>query len=116
MSEYERKFDAALDALSNTDMWKSNYAPPMLRTMRAFGLEARPPHFAGFWRITLGYAAWFGPVWGFLMWWFSWRGAGFSFWAAVGAAVVAGLLFGLIMARYYAKGRRKYRLPLWEDL
>lgn len=116
MTEYERKLAAAMAEMAQTTMKRSNYNPPALRLQQRLGWEARPPHYATFWRITLGYALWFGTVWGIAMWFLSWRSAGFTVLAAVGAAALAGVLFGLIMAAYYKRAGRKHQLSRWEDL
>ena len=44
MSEYERKFEAALNELQATEMWASNYAPPVLMVLRKAGIKVPPPH------------------------------------------------------------------------
>ncbi|MBM1690986.1 DUF6404 family protein [Sulfitobacter geojensis] len=116
MNDHERKFEAALAELATTDMWAGNYKPPLLNVQRRLGWMVRPPHYASFWRVMLGYALWFAPVWGILMWFVSWRGQGFSLVSAAGAAAFAGILFGGMMALYYARARRRYKLSKWEDL
>lgn len=116
MNEYGRKFDAAVAELSITMMRPANQLPPALKLQRAMGLKVRPPHYVPFWRIFLGYAVFFGIVWGLITWFWRLRDAGFSVFDAMGSAAIAGTLFGLIMALYYARGRRKYRLSKWEDL
>ncbi len=116
MSEHERKFDAAMDELARTKMWGSNVAPPILKVQRRLGWLVRPPHYAPFWRVLLGYTLWFGPVWGVMMWFISWRGDGVPVLVAIGSAAFAGVFFGAMMALYYAWGRRKYKLSRWEDL
>lgn len=116
MSDYNRRFDAALGEIAETSVWKSNYNPPMLRSLRFLGFRPRPPHYAAFLSILLGYAAWFGPIWGAMMWFAAWRDEGFTVLSAVSASAAAGLLFGLAMAVYYAWGRKKYGLSRWQDL
>ncbi|MEP5728973.1 MAG: DUF6404 family protein [Sulfitobacter sp.] len=116
MTDYSRKYDAALTELNQTDMWPSNFAPPMLKVQKRLGFSARPPHYASFFSTMIGYAIWFGAVWGVLMWFISWRGQDFTIVAAAGAASLAGVVFGIVMATYYARGRRKYGLSRWEDL
>ncbi|MFC6588266.1 DUF6404 family protein [Sulfitobacter pacificus] len=116
MTEYARRFAAAMAELEATKIWRSNYNPPMMKLQRRLGWKMRPPHYARFWRIAVGYALWFGPVWGVLMWFASWRGQGFSLLSAVGASAVAGILFGVLMAAYYARARRRHKLSKWEDL
>ena len=116
MSEYERKFAAAMAELEATDMWKSNHTPPVLRSLRSMGVQARPPHYAPFWSVVAIYALWFGVCWGALMWIFSWSEEDFTVLAAVGASAVAGVIFGVCMAIYYARGRKKHGLTAWDAL
>jgi len=116
MSDYEHKFQAAMRELEQTNIWRSNYSPPALRLQRRLGQEARPPHYASFWRTMIGYGFWFGGVWGILMWFAQWRALGYSMTAAVITAAVAGVFFGLMIAGYYAWSRRKHRLSNWDEL
>lgn len=116
MSEYKRKFDAAMAELQNTDMWNTNHTPPLLRTLLAMGIEARPPHYANLWVVFCGFAVWFAVSWGVAMWFISWRTAGFSGWDAMGASVFAGVLFGTFMTAFYWRGRKKHGLTRWADL
>ena len=116
MSDYERKYQAAIAELEQTDIWRSNYAPLALRVQRRLGQQVRPPHYAPFLRTTCGYAFWFSGVWGILMWFTTWRDQGFSGASAVTSAALAGLMFGGVIAAYYAWSRRRYGLSDWDDL
>ncbi len=116
MNEYERKFQAAISELEKTDIWRSNYAPPASRVQRRLGQEVRPPHYASFWRVASGYGFWFAGIWGIIMWLTQWRAQGLPVSAAIASAALAGAMFGLILAAYYARSRRKYGLSRWEDL
>ncbi|KIN62403.1 hypothetical protein Z946_1261 [Sulfitobacter noctilucicola] len=80
------------------------------------GWLVKPPHYAPFWRVVLGYALWFGPVWGPLMWFLTWRAQGHGLVAALVASVCAGLLFGVLMAIYYRRSRSRNKLSSWDDL
>jgi hypothetical protein len=116
MSEYARKFDAAMAELAKTDMWPSNYAPPLLKMQRRFGWLVRPPHYASVWRIIIGYGLWFGPTFGVAMWVLQWRAQGFSVLLTIALAAFSGALFGAFMSAYYVYIRRKHQLSSWEDL
>ncbi len=116
MTDHQRKFVAALAELERTKIWPSNYNPPLLRLQRRLGWPARPPHYAPFWGIVVGYGIWFGVVWGLLMWFAAWRGQGFLPVVAIGTAAFAGALFGGMMALYYRISHRKHGLSRWEDL
>jgi len=97
-------------------MWRNSYEPPLLRLLWRLGLNVPPPHFAGFIVTTLFYGGFFALFWGVIMWFFTWSESGMSPTGAAGAALFAGVLFGLIMASYYSWGRRKHRLPGWKNL
>ena len=49
------------------------------------------------------------------MWLFLWRGQDMPIAVAILVALIAGLLFGVIMAGYYRWRARKLGLPRWED-
>ena len=50
------------------------------------------------------------------MWFFVWSNQRMAPLAAVLTSLISGALFGLLMAAYYAHGRRKYKLPDWQSL
>ena len=110
MSQYERKLHAAMKELEQSGMWRSNYAPPAFRIQRRLGQQARPPHYAPFSRTAVGYAFWFAGIWGILMWFTQWRDQGYTVASAAAASVFAGLIFGALIAGYYAVSRRKHGL------
>ncbi|SFG95650.1 hypothetical protein SAMN05518865_1252 [Duganella sp. CF458] len=95
---------------------KSNYAPPLFRILWRIGVHVRPPHFASFSANFLLTGAWFGVVWGALMWLLVWPGTGKSSLVAAITALVSGVSFGLCMALYYRHGARKYKLPEWSQI
>ena len=109
------KRSAALTLLGATGMWRSNYEPPLLRLLWRFGVDAPPPHFVGFSEIAIVAGAVFAVGYGLAMWLIEGSRDRTLFWALLEIAVTA-VIFGLCMAAYYARGRRKYRLPLWREL
>ncbi|WP_370399281.1 DUF6404 family protein [Sulfitobacter sp. JB4-11] len=116
MSDYDTKYDAALAELARTQVWRSNYVPPLHKLQRQLGMQVRPPHYQPFLRVWAGQAVWFGIFWGVLMWFVEWRGAGVAPAVAMGSSAIAGVLFGFFMGCYYAHSRRKWRLSRWNDL
>jgi Family of unknown function (DUF6404) len=110
------KREAALKLLASTGIWRSNYAPPMLRFLWRLGFDTPPPHLVNFSSNALFCGTYFGVTWGLLMWFVFWSPHKISPAAAIISAVFAGIFFGLSMAAYYAHGRRKHNLPLWKDL
>ena len=112
---FEQKLTAALGLLASTGMWRSNYAPPLHRLLWKLGAKTPPPHFLGFTVNVVSAGVWFGVAWGLLMWFIVWSRQGMSPYAAIVAALFAGVFFGLCMAAYYRYGARKHRIPLWRD-
>lgn len=113
---FEEKLELAREELENTGIWKSNYNTPLLRLSHKLGLKLKPPHYANFISNLLILGLYFAIIWGILMWLFFWRNANMTLIAAIIASVVAGSLFGLIMAFYYRYGVKKHKLSKWDDL
>ncbi len=109
------KREAALKLLESTGMWRSNYAPPILRLLWSLGLNLPPPHFANFFANTVFTGTFFAVSWGLLMWVLVWSRRAMPLSTALLASACAGLFFGLVMSGYYAHGRRKYKLPSWAE-
>ena len=110
------KREAALKLLESTGMWRSNYAPPIMRLLWSLGLDLPPPHFGKFFTNTMLMGTFFALIWGTFMWIFLWSHKGISPLSALLVAACAGLFFGLAMSAYYAYGKRKYQLPSWDKL
>ena len=112
--------EAALQLLEATGMRKSSYAPSGVLLLWRLGIDCPPPHFARFWSVLVLSGVYFGIFWGLLMWLFMWLSSAASksllFASLPLAACFAGGFFGLGMAIYYAYGRKKYQLPLWNEL
>jgi pilus assembly protein TadC len=113
---YPSSLQSALDLLSATNIKPRAYAPRLYRTLWRLGVYVPPPHFASplFNAALLGVI--FGPSWGLVMYVLVWSSEGMPWFAAVAAALVAGLLFGLTMAFYYRRSARKHGLPPWSQL
>lgn len=114
MTEIEKR-RAALELLARTLIKPSNFQPPAIRLLWHLGVNARPPHFASFMSNTALYGGVYAVVWGLGMWLTVWHGKLTPPEAAIFAAVT-GLCFGLAMAAYYACGKRKHKLPSWNEL
>ncbi|MDX1587677.1 MAG: DUF6404 family protein [Oleiphilaceae bacterium] len=115
MDPYDQ-LEEALSLLRETGMTRSSYAPPWHRWLWRRGIPVRPPQFAPFSLNVLNNAVWFGPLWGAIMGLLVWSGQGHPWWLMVGASVLAGLLFGVLMALFYRASARKNRLPAWEEI
>lgn len=113
---FEEKLGLAKEELKNTGLWKSNYDPPLLRLYHKLGLKAKPPHYANFVTNLIVSGLYFGIFWGLAMWFFFWRSTERTLAIAIIASVVAGALFGLLMACYYKYSASKHKLSNWDNL
>ena len=106
----------ALELLAKAGIRRSNYEPPFLRLFWKFGFNVPPPHFASFWSNVVFMGSFFGVLWGVIVWMLVWSLEGETLGVVALAAVLAGTFIGLAMASYYAYGRRKHKLPSWQEL
>lgn len=108
---------AALELLSKTGIVRDEYAPPAYRLLWRLGVDIPPPHFMSFGKLALfaGTAFFVGIAIGmtlltaFLL-------PGFPILLTLVLSLLGGGAFGLLMARHYDTGRRRYGLPSWHDL
>jgi hypothetical protein len=114
--DFHSRRDQALQLLAEADVSPGTYAPPLLKLLWRCGLKVRPPHFMGFAAAALLWGAWFSVPWGAFMWMMVWSRQHTDVRLALAAAGGAGLFFGLSLAGYYARQRRKLGLPRWESL
>lgn len=116
-AEFERKKAAALAALEQSKIWKSNYLPPMTRLAWRLGWQVRPPHFIAPWLSFAGLATYFfGAMLAGMALLSLILPSGATFSALLLPCLLGGLCFGLCMALYYIYSAKKNRLPRWVDL
>jgi hypothetical protein len=115
MDFHERR-EQAIRVLEKAGIGPGSYAPPMMRLLWRCGVKVPPPQFIRFSRAALLSGAWFAASWGAIMWLTSWSQRGMDVRLALASACSAGLCFGLFMAGYYARQRKKHGLPTWESL
>lgn len=116
MTNITQQRAAALGALAQTGILRSNYLPLLTRLLWRLGFDVPPPHFESFWRNILILGSYFTVLASLLMWLLVWSHDSDTLWAAIAASAISGMLFGVVMAGYYAYGKRKYKLPDWRSL
>jgi hypothetical protein len=112
---HSEKIELLLKDLAERGVRQYTVAPPLYRLLWRLGIEATPPHFASFWSLALTMGAFFAIAWGIFMWLFLWQGEDMPVAVGIGVSIIAGLLFGAIMAAYYRWSARRLALPRWED-
>lgn len=117
MSDYDRRYAAAMRELEATQMWRANYAPPLLLLQRKWGFHPRPPHYQKAWWTILVYGGVFAVVWGVAMSAVVWpeMEMGITIATAIAASLGGGAIFGIAMAFAYWRMRRKWKLSRWEE-
>lgn len=113
---FERKKERALAMMESKHMWRSNYAPPLLRGLWKLGVKIPPLPFVSFWRLTFMMGGIFGLMWGTMMWFYSWQGMGVQLSWAIFWSLSSGVLFGLMVATFHRWRKKVNDLPDWKDL
>jgi hypothetical protein len=115
-SDIAAKRAAALKLMTATGIWRDSYQPLAFRLLWRFGIDVPPPHFVAFHWTALCAGGYFAIIFGLGMWLFPVMHQGyFPMRIILVSAGCAGLIFGVGMAGYYAYGRRKHAIPLWQD-
>jgi hypothetical protein len=105
---HRQKVDHLIAKLGQKGVGFYTVAPPIFRLLWVLGLEVPPSFFLGSRQLALvmgtTFGVLFGLFWGVVIWLWQWQReipAGVAVQITVCAAVFAGLLFGLVMARTY---------------
>lgn len=113
--EFQSQLHRSLALLSQRGLPRNRYEPPLFRLLWKIGVEVPPPHYMSFAKVAISYAVWFAVFWWGFMWVLVWSRQGRAMGDDVLVAVAAGAFFGLVMAWFYERDRRKLRLPAWES-
>lgn len=89
--------------------------PLLWRALWKLGARLPPPHFLGFVPLVLICGAFFGIFWGLTMYLLLWRAQAMPLPIVFGAPLLAGLLFGLVMASVFRRQARRLELTCWQD-
>ena len=113
--DQREKIEAAVRDLRDRGVGAFTAAPPMFRWLWRFGVNLPPPFFLSFGRAFAIFGGGFAVLWPAVNWLI--RGGQLPGPPALEAAtaLVAGALFGLLMAGYFRLRARRLRLPDWES-
>lgn len=112
---HEVKLQALYRHMDTLGVPRSTVAPPAWRLLWRMGLEVPPPLFIPFLPAALGFGGFFGLFWGATMWLFFWMRQGASLALVLGASLLTGVCFGLIMAAYLRAVAKRHNLPAWSE-
>ncbi len=71
--DFEARKQKALAIMASCKMWKSNYAPLLIRLLWRLGINIPPLPFAPFWQVFGVMAGSFSVGYGLWMYWMVWR-------------------------------------------
>lgn len=109
--DLKTKRQEALKLLASTGMKSGTYAPPLLSLLWRFGLDVPPPHFSTFAANFTLMGSWFAICLVLLGWLLQLDSPS----AIFVKAGIAGSIFGLTMAAFFAYGKHKHRIPYWKE-
>ncbi|EJU6734266.1 hypothetical protein N4Z18_003969 [Salmonella enterica] len=113
---FEQKKARAIALMDSKKMWRSNYAPPLLRILWRLGIRLPPLPFMPFWQVTVLTGGLWGIYWGCAMWFIYWGPSGMVAGEAIIISITGGFLFGLLMASFHWWRRKVNQLPSWDDV
>ncbi len=106
---HRQKVDHLIQELDHQGVSSNMAAPPLFRLLWALGLEVPPPLFLGLFQYALVLGIPFGVLWGVGMWLWVWQELGLAgLIVGVPSTVVAGALFGLVMAGFFRWWAARY--------
>ena len=114
--DFEARKQKALAIMASRKMWKSNYAPLLIRLLWRLGINIPPLPFAPLWQVFVVLTGDFSLGYGLWMYWTVWRAQGMPLLFACEVSLIAGVLFGLTMALFHLWRRKVNKLPDWKDL
>ena len=114
--DFTRRLAAAQAEMLAAGLKPSHTNPLLFKLLARLGMNVRPPHYKPFAANVLIYGWFFGLSWGIAMYWLIWRGQGMPVPVASGIALLAGLLFGILMSTFTLWQRRSKSLSRWQDL
>ncbi|WP_321449855.1 DUF6404 family protein [uncultured Cohaesibacter sp.] len=114
--KFDERYTLAIAELKRTPIVEGNYAPPLHRFLRGRGVRIKPPHYNSIGMNIVTTGAPFAILWGAIMWFILWQSQKLTPVMAIGAALVAGTIFGLFMALYYRWSFKQNALTKWDKL
>lgn len=89
-------------------------APPLYRLCWMLRIPIRPPAFQGLWFNAALFGAFFGLVWGAVLWWITWTFWDSPSWFVPAVMVLAAVVFGMAMAVYHRRIAKRLGLTSWD--
>lgn len=90
---FEQKKARAIALMDSKKMWRSNYAPPLLRILWRLGIRLPPLPFMPFWQVTVLTGGLWGISWGCAMWFIYWGPSGM----VAGEAIIISITGGFFV-------------------
>jgi hypothetical protein len=113
--EFSRKLAKAFAEVKAAGMKRSAYDNWAYRGLRRLGVRIKPPVYCHMGWLALGLGVCFAMSWGICMHFLVWRD-NLVMGVQIGISLIAGIMFGAMMALVARFTRHRYKLTPWDQL
>ena len=115
-NDFDKRHRLAMEELAASTIPAAQHDPPVHRILRRMGVKLRPPHYQAQSANIAIFGAPFAVLMGLATWLFPGLMGGASSALVIPLAVLAGAIFGWLMARSCRRDARAAGLTRWDDL
>lgn len=110
--DHRTKVARMMEDLAARGVGKFTSAPPLFRLAWKLGYQVKPPLFWESWKVAFGFGVWMAVFGGVFMWFL---GPQRSVGNLTVRSLVAGIIFGFVMAGYNKWRAQALKLPPWDQ-
>lgn len=114
--DYEQRYRRAVQIALDAGLRKGTVEPPLLKIVRSWGKQIKPPVYGGFVEVFWHYTTTFGILFGLIMFVTFWKDGQTPYIEAALTTGFAGMAFGATVSGYFYWIARRANLPRWEEL
>ena len=116
MQDYETRYRKAVQIALDSGLRKGTVEPPLLKIVRSWGKQIKPPVYASFSEIFTHYSLVFGTLWALIMFFVFWQHGGTPALEIVLTTLIVGTALGGLVAGYFRWMAHRHNLPSWSEL
>ena len=114
--DYEQRYRRAVQIALDAGLSKGTVEPPLLKIVRSWGKQIKPPVYGGFVEVFWHYTITFGILFALIMFFVFWQNGNTPIIEAILATGFAGMGFGASVSGYFLWVARRAKLPDWDAL
>ena len=114
--DFDKRHRLAMEELAPSSIKAWNYDPPLHRALRRLGIKLRPPHYQTQSVNAAIFGVPFAVLFGVIMWLLPWPANDGPIGVFILLVVLAGAMFGWLMARSCRRDAAAAELTDWDDL